>query len=175
MHTEYCDCVLAALHAKYCDCSAMSLWHQVFLVLCIVYCVPGIRSVVYWVLGLSYIGHQVIGYQVIRATASELENCTLYMYIQNTGGLSMQGTSCNAYLITWGYIYTAFQYSLQRVWAYNMSRLIIHTLQYLYKVQCGSFPKLFCTLCGHRTMRQACMGTRLHLNCHCSALIQNWL
>jgi len=25
----------------------MSLWHQVLLVLCIVYCVPGIRSVVY--------------------------------------------------------------------------------------------------------------------------------
>jgi len=63
MCTEYCDCVLAALHARYCDCCAMSLWHQVFPVLCIVYCVPGIRSVVYWVLGLSYIvlGHWVLG------------------------------------------------------------------------------------------------------------------
>jgi len=29
----------------------MSLWHQVCPVLCIVYCIPGIRSVVYWVLG----------------------------------------------------------------------------------------------------------------------------
>jgi len=47
MHTEYCDCILVALRARYCDCCAMSLWHQVFLVLCIVYCVPGIRSVVY--------------------------------------------------------------------------------------------------------------------------------
>ena len=51
MRTEYCDHVLAALHVRYCDCCAMSLWHQVCPVLCIVYCVPGIRSVVYWVLG----------------------------------------------------------------------------------------------------------------------------
>ena len=49
MHTEYCDCILVALHARYCDCCAMSLWHQVFLVLCIVYCIPGTSSVVYWV------------------------------------------------------------------------------------------------------------------------------
>jgi len=47
MRTEYCDYVLAALRARYCDCCAMSLWHQVCPVLCIVYCVPGIRSVVY--------------------------------------------------------------------------------------------------------------------------------
>ena len=52
--SEYCDCVLAALRARYCDCCAMSLWHQVFLVLCIVYCVPGISSVVYCVLGTRY-------------------------------------------------------------------------------------------------------------------------
>jgi len=57
LHTEYCDCVVAALRARYCDCCAVSLWNQVFLVLCIVYCVPGIRSVMYWVLGLSYIGY----------------------------------------------------------------------------------------------------------------------
>ena len=57
MRTEYCDCVVAALRARYCDCCAMSLWHQVCPVLCTVYCVPGIRSVVYWVLGLSYIGY----------------------------------------------------------------------------------------------------------------------
>jgi len=40
MRTEYCDYVLAALRARYCDCCATSLWHQVFPVLCIVYCVP---------------------------------------------------------------------------------------------------------------------------------------
>ena len=57
IRTEYCDYVLAALRVRYCDCCAMSLWHQVCPVLCIVYCVPGIRSVVYWVLGLSYIGY----------------------------------------------------------------------------------------------------------------------
>ena len=51
MRTEYCDYVLAALRVRYCGCCAMSLWHQVCPVLCIVYCVPGIRSVVYWVLG----------------------------------------------------------------------------------------------------------------------------
>ena len=59
MRTEYCDCILAALRARYFDCYAMSLWHQVFLVLCIVYCVPGIRSVVYWVcrvLGIRSLG-----------------------------------------------------------------------------------------------------------------------
>ena len=56
MRTEYCDYVLAALRVRYCDCCAMSLWHQVCPVLCIVYCVPGIRSVVYWVLG-----HWVLG------------------------------------------------------------------------------------------------------------------
>ena len=53
MHTEYCDCVFVALRARYCDCCAVSLWHQVFLLLCIVHCVPGIKSVVYWVLGLT--------------------------------------------------------------------------------------------------------------------------
>ena len=57
MRTEYCDCVLVALRGRYCDCCAMSLWRQVCAVLCTVYCVPGIRSVVYWVLGLSYIGY----------------------------------------------------------------------------------------------------------------------
>jgi len=68
MCTEYCDCVLAALHVRYC---AMSLWHQVCPVLCIVYCVPGIRSVVYWVLGLSYIvlGHWVVGPYALDATS----------------------------------------------------------------------------------------------------------
>jgi len=64
MRTEYCDCILAALHARYCDCCAMSLWHQVFLVLCIVYCVPGIRSVVYWVLG-----HWVLGPYALDVTS----------------------------------------------------------------------------------------------------------
>jgi len=41
----------------------MSLWHQVCPVLYIVFCVPGIRSVVYWVLGLLCIvlGHWVLG------------------------------------------------------------------------------------------------------------------
>jgi len=57
MRTEYCDYVLAALRVRYCDCCAMSLWHQLCPVLCIVYCVPGIRSGVYWVLGLSCIGY----------------------------------------------------------------------------------------------------------------------
>jgi len=49
----------------------MSLWHQVCPVLCIVYCVPGIRSVVYWVLGLSYIvlGHWVVGPYALDATS----------------------------------------------------------------------------------------------------------
>ena len=71
MHTEYCDCVLAALRARYCDCCAMSLWHQVCLVLCIVYFVQGIRSVVYWVLGLSYIvlGHWVLGPYALDVTS----------------------------------------------------------------------------------------------------------
>jgi len=59
MRIKYCDCVVAALRARYCDCCTMSLWHQV---LCTVYCVPGIKSVVYWVLGVSYNGYQVIGY-----------------------------------------------------------------------------------------------------------------
>ena len=66
MCTEYCDYVLAALCARYCDCCAMSLWHQVCPVLCTVYCVPGIRSVVYWVLGLSYI---VLGPYALDATS----------------------------------------------------------------------------------------------------------
>jgi len=61
MHTEYYDCVLAALCARYCDCCAMSLWHQVLLVLCIVYCVPGIKSVMYWVLG-----HWILGLWIRR-------------------------------------------------------------------------------------------------------------
>jgi len=71
MRIEYCDYVLAALHVRYCDCCAMSLWHQVCPVLCIVYCVPGIRSVVYWVLGLSYIvlGHWVLGPYALDATS----------------------------------------------------------------------------------------------------------
>ena len=71
MRTEYCDCVFAALHVRYCDCCAMSLWHQVCPMLCIVYCVPGIRSVVYWVLGLSYIvlGHWVLGPYALDATS----------------------------------------------------------------------------------------------------------
>jgi len=42
----------------------MSLWHQVCPVLCIVYCVPGIRSVVYWVLG-----HWVLGPYALHATS----------------------------------------------------------------------------------------------------------
>ena len=49
MRTEYCDYVLAALCVRYCDCCAMSLWHQVLLMLCI-------RSVVYWVLGYRVLG-----------------------------------------------------------------------------------------------------------------------
>ena len=64
MCTEYCDCVLAALRARYCDCCAMSLWHQVFLVLCIVYCVLRIRSMVYWVLG-----HWVLGLYALDVTS----------------------------------------------------------------------------------------------------------
>jgi len=49
----------------------MSLWHQVCPVLCIVYCVPDIRSVVYWVLGLSYIvlSHWVLGPYALVATS----------------------------------------------------------------------------------------------------------
>ena len=71
MHTEYCDYVLAALGVRYCDCRALSLWHQVCSVLCIVYCVPGIRSVVYWVLGPWYIvlGHWVLGPYALDATS----------------------------------------------------------------------------------------------------------
>ena len=71
MRTEYCDYVLAALRVRYCDCGAMSLWHQVCPVLCIAYCVPGIRSVVHWVLGLSYIvlGHWVLGPYALDATS----------------------------------------------------------------------------------------------------------
>jgi len=67
----YCDYVLAALCVRYCDCCAMSLWHQVCLVLCIVYCVSSIRSVVYCVLGLSYIvlGHWVLGPYALDATS----------------------------------------------------------------------------------------------------------
>jgi len=42
----------------------MSLWHQVCPVLCIVYCVPGIRSVMYWVLG-----HCVLGPYALDATS----------------------------------------------------------------------------------------------------------
>ena len=71
MRTEYCDYVLAALRARYCDCCAMSLWHQVCLVWCIVYCVPDNRSVVYWVLGLSYtvLGTWVLGPYALDATS----------------------------------------------------------------------------------------------------------
>ena len=57
MCIKYCDCVFAAVRVKYCDCCAISLWHQVYPVLCIVNCAPGIRSVVYWVLGLLCIGY----------------------------------------------------------------------------------------------------------------------
>jgi len=64
MRTEYCGYVLVALRVRYCDCRAMSLWHQVCPVLCIVYCVPGIRSVVYWVLG-----HWVLGPYALDATS----------------------------------------------------------------------------------------------------------
>jgi len=48
----------AALHIRYCDSCAMSVEHQVFLGLrtCIAYCVLGIRSIAYWVLG-----HWVLG------------------------------------------------------------------------------------------------------------------
>jgi len=72
MCTKYCDYLLAALRGRYCNCCAMSLWHQVCPELCIVYCVPGIRSVVYWVLGLSYIvlGHWVLGPHTLDATSS---------------------------------------------------------------------------------------------------------
>ena len=73
MRTEYRDYVLAALRVGYCDCCAMSLWHQVCPVLCTVYCVSGIRSVVYsvgirsivyWVLG-----HWVLGPHALNATS----------------------------------------------------------------------------------------------------------
>jgi len=72
IRTEYCDYVLAALHVRYCDCCAMSLWHQVCLVLCIVYCVPGIRSVVYWVFrSIVYwiLGHWVFGPYALDVTS----------------------------------------------------------------------------------------------------------
>jgi len=64
MHTEYCDCVLAALCARYCDCCAMSLWHQVFLVLCIVS-----QVIVYWVLGYWVLGPYALD-TTSKATAS---------------------------------------------------------------------------------------------------------
>jgi len=76
MRTEYCDCILAALRVRYCDSCTMSLWHQVCLVLYIVYCVPGIRSVVYWILGIVYwvLGHWVLGPDALDgATTSQLD------------------------------------------------------------------------------------------------------
>jgi len=50
--------VSAALCTRYYDCCAMSVGHQVFLVLCIVYYVLGIiiRSAVHWVLDLWVLG-----------------------------------------------------------------------------------------------------------------------
>ena len=64
MRTKYCDCIVAALCARYCDCCAMSLGHQVCPELCTVYYVPGIRSVVYWVLR-----HWVLGPYALDATS----------------------------------------------------------------------------------------------------------
>jgi len=46
----------------------MSLWRQICPVLCIVYCVPGIMSVVYWVLGHWVLGPYALG-ATSRATA----------------------------------------------------------------------------------------------------------
>ena len=52
MHAKYCEHMwYVALSTGYCDCFAISVGHQVFLVLGIMHCTLGIRSIVYWVLG----------------------------------------------------------------------------------------------------------------------------
>jgi len=79
MRIGYCDYVLAALRVKYCDCCAMSLWHQVCPVLCIVYCVPGIRSVVYSVLdrmGMRSLGIYIYIYRVLCIRRDLQSHCT---------------------------------------------------------------------------------------------------
>ena len=75
MRTEYCDYVLVTSCVRYCDCCAMSLWHQVCPVLCIVYYVPGIRSVVYWVLG-----HWVLGPYALDTTSRTTAKITLILH-----------------------------------------------------------------------------------------------
>jgi len=57
----------------------MRVEHQVFLVLCIAYCILGIRSIVYWILGHWVLGPYALDATSRATTVGYICTCTNYI------------------------------------------------------------------------------------------------